>query len=218
MHRLQQHILKSLTNNASLRYARLKPDEVEGNAFMYHLKQLIQAGYIEHVDENYSLTAQGKLYIDRVRLKTFTAPLQPKIVILIVARNDKGELLCYERGRHPLINMVGLPYGKLHVDESIEESAAREFAKKTGYHADFHYHSSGIMKITEAGELTSYIQFLLVIAENVSGHMLEKYNSGRAFWSKLEDVPKEKLIPSIPEVLKIAESEPGGFTELSYDL
>ena len=218
MHQLQQHILKALTNNASLRYARLKPEEVEGNAFMYHLRQLIKAGYVSHIDENYSLTSQGKLYVDRVRLKTFTTPLQPKIVILIVARNNEGEVLCFERGRHPLINMVGLPYGKLHVNETIEAAAARELKKKTGYSADFRYHSNGIMKIHECGELTSYILFLLVEAENLMGELLAEYRSGRAYWTKPELIDADKLLPSLPDTLKLIDSEPGVFTELSYDL
>ena len=218
MHNLQQHILKQLTNNASLRYARLKPEEVEGNAFMYHLKQLIKAGYIKHTDEHYSLTPQGKLYVDRVRLKTFTAPLQPKIVILIVARNEAGELLCYERYRNPLINMIGLPYGKLHIDETLEESAAREFKKKTGYEADFKYFSSGIMRIHEASELTSYISFLLVEATNIRGDKLETYRSGRAFWVKPELIPNDKLIPTIHDCLRLIDKKATGFNEFSCDL
>jgi ADP-ribose pyrophosphatase YjhB (NUDIX family) len=218
VHKLQQHILKSLTNNASLRYARLKPEEVAGNAFMYHLKQLIKAGYVEHNDESYSLTPQGKLYIDRVRLKTFTVPLQPKIVILIVARNEAGELLCYERARNPLINMVGLPYGKLHIDETLEESAAREFNKKTGYDADFTYHSSGIMRIREAGELTSYISFLLVEATNIRGEMLDNYRSGRAFWTRPELISADKLIPTLNDSLRLIDENITNFSEFTYDL
>lgn len=218
MHKLQQHILKSLTNNASLRYARLKPEDVEGNAFMYHLKQLIKTGYVEHTGEKYTLTSQGKLYVDRVRLKTFTAPLQPKIVILIVARNEAGELLCYERARHPLINMIGLPYGKLHIDETLEQSAARELRKKTGYDADFRYQCSGIMRIREAGELTSYISFLLVEATNIRGKMLENYRSGNAFWIKPEDIPTAKRIPTLGDSLKLIDEKVAGFSEFTYDL
>ena len=218
MHQLQQHILKALTNNASLRYARLKPEEVEGNAFMYHLRQLIKAGHVSHIDEKYSLTSQGKLYVDRVRLKTFTAPLQPKIVILIVARNDAGEVLCFERGRHPLINMVGLPYGKFHVNETLEAAATRELKKKTGYTASFRYHSNGIMKIHEKGELTSYILFLLLEADKLTGDLLPEYRSGRAFWSKPDLIEQNKLLPSLPDTLKLIDKNIIDFTELTYDI
>jgi hypothetical protein len=46
MHRLQQHILSQLIHYPERRYADLKPDEVEGNLFMYHLRQLMAAGWV----------------------------------------------------------------------------------------------------------------------------------------------------------------------------
>lgn len=218
MHRLQQHILTELATHDGLRYARLKPDEVEGNAFMYHLRQLIKAGYIAHTDEHYRLTAEGKLYVDRVRLKSFTTPLQPKIVILIHATNEQGQTLLYERSRQPLIHMTGLPYGKLHAAETLEQAAARELRKKSGYEADFSYHCSGISRISEGGELTSYILFILVCATNLRGQLLPEYRSGRAYWANPVAITPNKLIPTTTDMLGFVGRPAGGFYDLSYDL
>lgn len=219
MHRLQQHILYALATNERLSYARLKPEVVEGNAFMYHLRSLIKKGYIAHTDIWYHLTPDGQLYVDQVSLKTFTPPLQPKIVILMVAHNEAGDVLLFKRNRHPLINKVGLPYGKIHSNESIYEAAARELRKKTGYEASFAYHSSGTMKIHEQGELTSYILFLIVIATQLQGTMLEIASAGKPMWRKLQDIDSNELIPSVRDVLKLAEqSSKPHFEEINYDL
>lgn len=219
MHRLQQHILYALATNEQLSYARLKPEEVEGNSFMYHLRSLTKKGYIAHTDKWYHLTPDGQLYVDQVSLKTFTPPLQPKIVILMVAHNEAGEILLFKRNRHPLINKVGLPYGKLHSNESIFEAAARELRKKTGYEASFAYHSSGTMKINEGSELTSYILFLIVIATQLKGNILEIASAGKPIWGKLQDIDSNDLIPSVRDVLKLAEqSSQPNFEEISYDL
>ncbi len=219
MHRLQQHILYALATNERLSYARLKPDEVEGNSFMYHLRSLTKKGYIAHTDKWYFLTPDGQLYVDQVSLKTFTPPLQPKIVMLFVARNETGEILFFKRNRHPLINKIGLPYGKIHSNETIYQAAARELRKKTGYEASFSYHSSGTMKIHEGGELTSYILFLVIIATQIKGSMLEIASAGKPLWGKLKDIDSTELIPSVSDVLKIAEQSPGqNFIEISYDL
>ncbi len=219
MHRLQQHILFALATNERLSYARLKPDEIEGNSFMYHLRSLIKKGYIAHTDKWYHLTPEGQLYVDQVSLKTFTPPLQPKIVILIVAHNEADEILLLKRNRHPLINKIGLPYGKLHSNESINEAAARELRKKTGYEASFTYHSSGIMKIHEQGELTSYILFLIMKATNLKGTLLDIATAGKPVWGNLHDIDPSNLIPSVQDVVKISEqSAQSNFKEISYDI
>jgi ADP-ribose pyrophosphatase YjhB (NUDIX family) len=202
-----------------LNYARLKPDDIEGNSFMYHLRCLIKKGYIAHTDKWYQLTSEGQLYVDQVSLKTFTPPLQPKIVILIVAHNSAGETLFFKRNRHPLINKVGLPYGKLHSNESIYEAAARELRKKTGYEAEFEYHSSGTMRIFEQGELTSYILFLIVKATQLTGTMIDVASAGKPLWGRLDDLDTSDLIPSVHDVLKISEqTHSSNFEEIRYDL
>lgn len=219
MHRLQQHILYSLATNERLLYSRLKPEEVEGNAFTYHLRSLTKLGYIAHADEWYYLTSEGKLYIDQVSLKTFIQPLQPKIVLLMVARNLSGEILFFERNRHPLINRLGFPYGKIHANETIQQAAARELRKKTGYNGTFKYHSTGTMKFYEKGELTSYIMYLLITVTDIVGNILDKASAGKSLWSFVDILDSNILIPSVHDILQI-ESSPnvGLMTELSYDL
>ncbi len=70
MHRLQQHILHQLILNERQRYADLKPAEVEGNLFMYHLRCLMKNGHVEKCpDGRYRLAAEGKTYVDRLSLR-----------------------------------------------------------------------------------------------------------------------------------------------------
>src|SRR5438874_5275120 len=121
MHRLQQHILQQLIHNSRLRYAQLKPTDVEGNLFMYHLRQVMSEGWVcKAGDGAYELSPVGQAYVERLSLKTLTPRAQPRIVTLMVCQNEDSEYLLFRRKRQPLIGMVGFPYGKLHLGESIQ--------------------------------------------------------------------------------------------------
>jgi hypothetical protein len=140
MHRLQQHILQQLIMNPRLRYAAIKPHEVEGNLFMYHLKQLIKEGLVEKdADGWYQLTTAGKLYSDRLSLKSLTPRLQARIVTLMAVEDGQGHWLFYRRKRQPLFNLVGFPYGKIHLGESVQQAAQRELKEKTGLEAELEH-------------------------------------------------------------------------------
>src|SRR5437899_3164953 len=118
MHRLQQHILYQLMRHHDRRYANLKPEDVEGNLFMYHLRQLISKDWVaKREDGHYELTAAGHRHVDGLSFNTLTPRAQPRIVTLLVCRNKAGEYLFLRRKRQPLLGMVGFPYGKIHLGE-----------------------------------------------------------------------------------------------------
>src|SRR5436189_190302 len=135
MHYLQQHILKSIVLNGPRRFAQMKPREVDGNRFVYHLRALMREGYVEPHQKAYILTAEGKRYAEGMSLESFKERVQPKIVTLIVLKNKKGEYLLWKRRRVPFRNMVSFPYGKIHLGERLEDAAARELLEKTGLNA-----------------------------------------------------------------------------------
>src|SRR4051812_39165870 len=124
MHALQQHILKEVILNGSRRFGQIKPKGVDGNQFVYHLRALERAGYVKNERGQYGLTAAGKRYAEHISLEGFKERIQPKIVTLAVVKNTKGEYLLYRRRRVPMRNLVGFPYGKIHLGEQLLEAAA----------------------------------------------------------------------------------------------
>lgn len=221
MHRLQQHILQLLILNSHLRYADLKPREIEGNLFMYHLKQLIADGLVEkNTNGRYQLTAKGKLYSDRLSLKSLTPRVQPRIVTLMAVEDGEGNWLFYRRKRQPLIHMIGFPYGKIHIGESVKQAAERELKEKTGLAADLEHRGDGYATTTQNGEPVSEILFHMFYGCNPKGELLQRSKIGEPFWGQLKDIKDSEVMPNAPHLLQLVQSYKGSrfFAELSHQV
>lgn len=219
MHKLQQHVLKKLIMHDQQRYADLKPKPIEGNLFTYHLNQLIKDGLINKIrDGLYELSPDGKIYADRLSLKTFEPRQQPRIVTLMVITNDKGETLLYRRLRQPMINKIGFPYGKFHVGETVTEAANRELMEKTGLECKLTHRGDGYITICENGEPVSEILFHLFTGENPTGKLIRKSKVGEAWWEKHLQPDSPDYLPSVKALLELLEKNKNQhfFAELNF--
>jgi ADP-ribose pyrophosphatase YjhB (NUDIX family) len=219
MHRLQQHILFQLIHHHDRRYAELKPVEVEGNLFMYHLKHLIRQGYVhKQADGHYSLTPEGQRYVDRLSVATLTPRAQPKIVTLLVCRNQRGEWLFLRRRRQPLLGMVGFPYGKVHLGETIAAAATRELTEKTGLAGPLIHRGDGYITICQQGDPVSQIMFHLFYGDHLTGELRTDTPAGPAFWGPLPQGSSEYM-PSVAGLVDLLARHPHDrfFAELRYD-
>ena len=219
MHPLQQHILFQLVHNPVRRYADLKPEEVEGNLFMYHLRSVMKAGWVaKREDGKYELTPEGLRYADGLSLKTFTPRAQPHLVTMLVVKNQMGEYLFLRRKRQPLLGYVTFPYGKIHLGESVQEAADRELKEKTGLSAKLKHRGDGYITIYQGEEPVSEIFFHLFYGENPTGRLITDTSAGAAFW-KLPDEISDHKMPSVPDLLKLIETHRDRFfAELTYKL
>ncbi|HVE80646.1 MAG TPA: NUDIX domain-containing protein [Candidatus Dormibacteraeota bacterium] len=219
MHRLQKHIFHKLITNSQLRYSQLKPAEVEGNLFMYHLRQLTKEGLVEKTDDGlYELTPEGKVRADQFSLQLFKPRLQPRIVTLIVCQNEEGQWLMFRRRRQPLYGQVGFPYGKLHIGESVKEAAERELKEKTGLSVALTHRGDGYISICEEGEPVSQILFHLFYGQSPSGKLKARVKAGESFWADIADIKDDKLIVSVPDLIYLLAQNPSQrfFAELNY--
>lgn len=217
MHRLQQHILQQLIRHPGRRYSELKPADVEGNIFMYHLRQLIKQGHVEKNEAgNYCLTASGQGYADRYSLKLSAQRTQPRIVTMVASHKEAGEWLWYRRHRQPLIGQVGFIYGNLHLGESIEAAAARELAEKAGFAADLSHRGDGYLYIYDGEDVVSAFLFHLFVGDNLRPTEGRLSDAGGTFWAKFADVEANELIPGTAELVKLVETgeKPRFWTEL----
>jgi 8-oxo-dGTP pyrophosphatase MutT (NUDIX family) len=221
MHRLQQEILSRLIHSDDLRYADIKPPEVEGNLFMYHLRQLMAQNLVEKLPNGrYCLSADGKTYADSLSLKTFQPRIQPRIVTLMACRDTEGRWLMFRRKRQPLLGMVGFPYGKIHLGETVLQAAERELKEKTGLSAFLLHRGDGYVTISSNGKPVSQVMFHLFQGKGVTGELKDS-GSGEAFWADLAEIDQSELIPSVSDLIRQVESTPierRFFVELSYEL
>ena len=132
-HHIQRGILGRLTHAAALRFSDLKPQGMESNIFMYHLKQLIAQGYVSKVDGVYHLATQGLSYIDGLSTENHKPRPQPKLIAILALSDGSGKWLLAKRKIQPYIDTYMFPSGKQHRGESSAEHAVRELQEKTGW-------------------------------------------------------------------------------------
>jgi ADP-ribose pyrophosphatase YjhB (NUDIX family) len=219
MHYIQQRIFHQLAHQSSLRYSELKPVEMEGNIFMYHLRSLMKAGYVEKGDDGrYRLTSLGAQYAEGLSMESMKPRLQPKIVTLLVCRNAAGEYLFLRRKKQPLFGLAGFPYGKLHMGETVAEAAARELKEKTGLSCDLTHRGDGYITTKQTGQPTSEIMFHLFYGENPTGQLITESKLGSAFWAPQAQID-HTFMPSVTALLSLLKESPERFfAELNYEI
>lgn len=129
-HIIQRDIVAHLVTCEHARYSELKPKSIESNLFMYHLRRLIAQNMVAKTDEGYTLTRQGRHYVDRASLSSLKIRMQPKIITVLTVKRSDGKWLLLKRLHQPFLNYIGFPSGKVHYGETIDEAALRELKEK----------------------------------------------------------------------------------------
>lgn len=218
MHVIQKDILAKLITSPYLRYSYLKPTNIEGNHFMYHLKALMRDGLVVKNEQGqYLLSPEGKLNADKLSLQNYAPRKQPSIVTLITCQNAKGQWLVYKRKRQPLIDQIGFVYGKLHLEETIEQAAHRELKEKTGLQCELIHRGDGYITIYEGSDLVSQIMFHLFYGKNPFGEIKKTTKPGVASWAWREEFNHPPFMPSMSDLAELlAKHKDRFFVELTY--
>lgn len=206
MHYLQQNILKILATRETARYSDIKPKTIESNHFLYHLNQLIKEGLVTKTDEKaYVLADKGKAYIDTLSFSSFKVRSQPKIVNLLVCRNNAGEYLLYKRIHQPFIGQVGFPYGKIHLGETIGQSSNRELYELTGLRADLAHRGDVYTTVFHDETLIIHTLFHVHYAENPTGTLNPGSQYGTFFWGKIDENTSDMYFPGVVEIFDLVQ-------------
>ena len=205
MHEVQRSVLRRLSARNGLRFSEIKPRGVESNRFMYHLKALIDASLVRKNGLLYKLTAKGKGYIDRLSDVDFKERIQPKIVTLIVCKNEKGQYLLYKRGKQPFLDKIGFPYGKIHMSERIEDAALRELREKTGLTAQLTYRGDVYITVHDEEELLTQMLAHVFSGRKPKGIPTNNSSIGKCFWGEPSKVSIGEEIPGFHQVFRLVE-------------
>lgn len=217
MHPIRRHILYVLIINPEFSYSKLKPQNTESNLFIYHLKQLINEGLVEKINGKYSLTKEGKVFADSLSLKNLSSRIQPKIVTLLVCKNKKGEVLLYKRKRQPFANLIGFPYGKIHLGESVLEAGKRELQEKTGLSANLSHKADVYLTIFEGKNLLSQMLCHVLVGQTPKGNLISDSEIGQCFWEK--GFKNTLLMPGVKDIYDLVQNPAKFiFKELTFEL
>ena len=85
-----------------------------------------------------------------------------------------------------MINMIGFPYGKIHLDEPITRAAQRELKEKTGLSTKLSHRGDGYITIYQDEQLASQIFFHLFTGNDPTGKLKSPDKAGEAFWCDLD--------------------------------
>ena len=134
MHQIQKILLKRLVLQNDQKYSDLTRGYDFENNIVFHLKKLMENGFIEKKGTIYSITAEGIKQIYSYELSDLTNPGIKTFFCGFIVADDEKYLL---KG-HPAakVNFFNLPSGRPKFGEKMEEALVRLFFENTGIKVD----------------------------------------------------------------------------------
>lgn len=201
VHDAQTKILRELLFMPGANFASLqKATGLESDHAKFHIKRLVELGYVQKQDRTYALTVAGKEYANKLDTDAGVIERQPKVaVMLIVEREVDGQkqYIVQQRQKQPFFGYWGAPTGKVRWGETIVETAARELMEETGLHGTFTHRGvfHEIVRLRdehgEVGEPTEDKVFHLMMCTDASGELKATFEGGRNVWRTLESMASE---------------------------
>lgn len=198
IHKSQTTILRHLLFIPSASFSKIqKSTDLTSDHFTFHIKALIENGYVVKLDNQYSLSNKGKEYANRMDTDENEIEKQPKISIAITlerrAKNGEREFLFQQRKKNPYYDFWGRVEGKMRWGETVIEAAERELKEETGLEAEFEYrllyHKRDFDKAS--GNLLEDKIFLCVYATKFSGELQENFEGGLNRWMTNDEFHKQ---------------------------
>ena len=188
LHLYQRKLLQKMAVRERSRFNELLIEGLESEHMNYHLKQLMEVGFVVKEDIYYVMTDEGKDYSNLLDEERDIVEKQPKISVIIrgVRKNKQGEMehLLNKRLRQPYYGKVGRLTGKVRFGETFEQAASRELYEETGLRAKT-YRLQEIyrkMRHREDGVWVQDVLFAIMWVTEFSGTIIRKTEYQENFW------------------------------------
>lgn len=197
IHAAQTKILRELLFIPETNFAELqKVSGLEGDHAKFHIKRLVELGYILKDVSVYRLSIKGKEYANKLDTDAGVIERQPKIAVMLVVERVKAgkkEYLLQERLKHPYYGFWGPPTGKVRWGESIIETASRELFEETGLEGTFEHRGINHERVQHesTGEIVEDKVFHIMFCNHLSGTLKQVFDGGRNAWRTLADMDTE---------------------------
>lgn len=220
LHHIQKEIILSLAHHSPQRFSQLQPSEVANNTFSYHLKKLLQTGYVTQVDGGYEATRKALKILQYTSMQDDKNTANPVFITAVYVTNNEGKVLLLRRNNPPFVGWYCTPAGLVHQGEQLEEAALRELSEKSSIEAsslefkgvlDFQYleQNSGDVFVHTVAFVYSY---------NLpdSGALLAGMQShyGTLIWS---DLSGKKILPEVYTIAELVRQSGPTVKSVSYE-
>lgn len=213
MHWIQKDILKKLTVKNSLRYIELKPKDVDGNLFMYHLNQLTFDKYVQKDKRGYTLTKEGKRHVGSISLSSGNPTRLPRVVTMIYCVNSEKETLLYRWNRQPYLGHVSLPFNRVRFGQSVFNAAAETLKFKTNLAGTLKYVGDAYAIIKDNDNVTAHYLAHIFILSKFSGDLYADGLTGQPFWGKIQDYSGSDFVHGTKEIINVIKNKKPPFFE-----
>jgi hypothetical protein len=220
-HHIQRSIVYKLSFIHSARFSDLQPDDVENKLFTYHLKKVLNEGYIiKSADGLYALTPEGR------RLSTGVLEDHQALVVerplstlfLVIRRKSDNAWLLYRRGTHPMLGYEGFMYSPPSYLVDTQQAAEEQCLARTGLKGTFTALGGGYIRIYHKDQLESFTHFTLLYCNDIEGELLQNNSHAEYFWSQEPDFTSEHMFPSSPMLRQFYEDKNPFFTEMTFSI
>jgi len=219
MHHIQKEIILSLASISPQRFSELQPPRIPNNTFSYHLKRLVDFGYVLH-DPVMGYTATRKaLKLVQFRHEHKTArPTSPAVISILHVTNEIGEVLILNRSKQPFIDYFGLPSGLIHKGEAIEQAAERELKEKTGIDATGKLQFAGTLdfQYLEKDSADIFVHAIAFIYHYDHGNSTLPERTTEYGYLSWSGLTREKILPEVRKVHELVQ-QPPTLTSVSFD-
>lgn len=191
-HPVQYAILEDLrTAPTGLRYRDMKPDDIENDAYNYHLQYLVHQGLVTKIADRYQLSSSGKKYLvelNPIDEKGESHRFKLAALCLLVRRDDDGIKLLYQhRTRQPFAGERGIIGGGLRRGELAVDTAHRRLREEAGLVATFSL--LGLIRkrhFDSTNQIYSDILYHVCLSQKYSGELVSTNEYGEQSWITLD--------------------------------
>lgn len=196
-----------------LRYGELKPSDLDGNVFNYHLKGLMVDDLVQKSTAgDYSLTKSGRDYV----VHRYEDPTQTAHSIFLIVIKQGSRYLIRRRDVQPLIGYAGFIHGEPEAGTDILQAAAKRLYDKTGIQGlKLSLAGSALITQYRGEELQSFSHAVIICGQTEQAIGVEHDATGHNFWADLDSV--ENLLPSCVDIISMVENKQS-WLERSYTL
>ncbi len=199
---IKHKIFELFVKSKHLRFSDIeKAIGIKSNTLTYYLNSMVKEGMLQKEDDEYMLSTHGE------KLIPFFAHITQKLTggclpVVLSAIIKDNQILLINRKKRPYQGYWGLPGGKLHLEESLEECALREVKEETGLDCTFSNIAAIVHERVKEKDVYKHAFLLFFVVLKLKAGKITESEEGRLEWFPLKTLQPERIIPSDYQMIK----------------